>query len=45
MQRTGESVGETACVETETRKDQREGDREDGGRIGADGVPLRVIHV
>lgn len=32
MQRTGESVGEMVGVETETRKDQREEDREDGGR-------------
>lgn len=32
MQRTGESVGETAGAETETREDQREEDREDGGR-------------
>lgn len=32
MQRTGESVREMAGAETETKKDQREGDREDGSR-------------
>lgn len=32
MQRTGERVREMAGAETETKKDQREGDREDGSR-------------
>lgn len=32
MQRTGESGGEMAGVETVKKKDQREGDKKDGGR-------------
>lgn len=32
IMRTGERGGETVGVESETRKDQREEDREDGGR-------------